>query len=342
MHKILIAVLGAIGALIVCSGWFGVVDAAAKTKEEFHETYYVEPGIKLNLSNKDGSITIRRWDETYISVSAKKKAQLAGRLDNVKIESSQTRSTFTIKTVKLVRKPRVIVIYDVHIPAGLIVNHVETSDGDITLEDAQGDISLKTSDGDIVAQNINGHLEARTSDGDIILEDVNGDVALRTSDGKITVKTIAGAVEAETSDGDIVVEKADGSVTATTSDGDIVIENVDGVVNAKTSDGSIKITGAAAIHRAETSDGSITVELPATQNIDASIETNDGSIELFLASELNVDLELRTSDGKIQLHDLEILASEISKNRIKGKLGDGGKRIYAKASDGDIHLFRLE
>jgi len=327
--------------LALCAACFNPV-AFAKSTEIFHATYQVEPGKKLELHNADGNVTIRQWNKDYVDVSAQKKALLGGRLDHVKIDVINEGGGFYIKTENLVRHPRVNVTYNVHIPAGMIVHYVKTSDGDVRLEGTQGSTIVKTSDGNITVRDIHGHFEADTSDGSILIKGVKGNVSVRSSDADIAVRSVTGLVEARTSDGDVLVNDVTGNVKVRTSDGEIKIKNVGGIVEARTSDKDIMIKEVTSLVRAETSDGDIIVQIPPTQALDASIATNDGSIKLFISPDLNLDLDLKTSDGKISLHEIEINVNKITRNRIKGRLGHGGKKLSVRTSDGHIDLFPLK
>jgi DUF4097 and DUF4098 domain-containing protein YvlB len=165
---------------------------------------------------------------------------------------------------------------------------------------------------------------ARTSNGEIELEGTQGDATLETSNGKIEIKDI------------------NGDIWAGTSNGKIEIEDVDVVVSAETSNGNIEIIGVTGIKQVETSNGEIEAEIPAIQDDDIRIKTSNGSIKLYLSPDLDADFEMKTSNGRIKLHDLEVVASEISRTRLKGKIGDGGNLITVKTSNGRIDLYQLQ
>lgn len=165
---------------------------------------------------------------------------------------------------------------------------------------------------------------------------------VRTSNGKIELEGTHGDTEVETSNGKIEVKDAVGDIDAHTSNGAIQIEDVKGFVSAHTSNGAIEVEGAAAVVELETSNGAIEAEVPAIGNNGLRIRTSNGAIELNLASDLNVDLEARTSNGNIKLDDLEVVVKEISKNTLRGKIGNGGKRISCRTSNGRIVLKKLK
>ncbi len=166
--------------------------------------------------------------------------------------------------------------------------------------------------------------QAESSNGAITLEGTTGDVAVRTSNGSIKVRKHAG------------------NVSAHTSNGSIDMKQLTGVVKADTSNGNIDITGASGIEEAETSNGNISVEVAELHADEVTLKTSNGKIKMFLLSELNADLEMRTSNGKISIHDIEIVTRESSKTQFKGRLGNGGKTLTAKTSNGSIEVRALK
>ncbi len=165
---------------------------------------------------------------------------------------------------------------------------------------------------------------------------------VRTSNGKIELEATHGDTEIETSNGKIEVKDAVGDIDAHTSNGAIEIRDVKGFVSAHTSNGAINVEGATGVIELETSNGAIETGVLAIGENGLRVRTSNGAIELNLASDLNVDLEVKTSNGKIELDDLEVVVKEISKNRLRGKIGTGGKKISCRTSNGRIVLRKLK
>lgn len=165
---------------------------------------------------------------------------------------------------------------------------------------------------------------------------------VRTSNGKIELEATHGNTEVETSNGKIEIKDAVGDIDAHTSNGAIEIKDVMGFVSAHTSNGSINVEGTAGVVELETSNGAIETEVSAIGENGLRVRTSNGSIELNLASDLNVDLEAKTSNGKVELDGLEVIAKEISKNILRGKIGQGGNKISCQTSNGGIILRKLK
>jgi hypothetical protein len=165
---------------------------------------------------------------------------------------------------------------------------------------------------------------------------------VETSNGKIVLTNTQGDAEVESSNGKIVIEDVDGNISASTSNGAIEISQVKGFVRAETSNGAIKVEGVEGVISLETSNGAIKAEVPAIGNSGLHVRTNNGKIKLDLASDLNADIEAKTSNSDIELDEIEVIAKEISRNRLYGKIGNGGKKISCKTSNGAIILGRLK
>jgi len=266
---------------------FFIVSLVSADTETFDETYDVNPGTRLELKNHNGGVKIQKWGRSNLKVQATKKARWGGKLEEVEIKVTPGDS-FTIETVHLVRNPKVSVTYDLHVPEGLIVENVRTSNGKIELIGTQGD-------------------------------------------------TIA-----ETSNGKIKIKDAIGNVEAHTSNGAIEIEDVKGFVSARTSNGSIEVEGSSGVEELETSNGAIDAEVPAIGENGLRVRTSNGAIELALAVGLNANLDVRTSNGKIKLEDFEVMVKEVSKSALRGRIGEGGKKISCRTSNGRIVLKKLD
>ena len=166
--------------------------------------------------------------------------------------------------------------------------------------------------------------------------------SVMTSNGKIVLEKTHGDTEVETSNGKIVIENTVGNINASTSNGAINIRQVKGFISAETSNGAIEVEAVEGVVSLETSNGAINAEVPAIGDNGLRVRTNNGKIELDLAPDLNADIEAKTSNSDIELDDIEVIAKEISRNRLRGRIGQGGKKISCKTSNGSIILGKLK
>lgn len=142
-----------------------------------------------------------------------------------------------------------------------------------------------------------------------------------------------------TSGGDIKVGGVDGDISLNTSGGDIWADRVTGALRLNTSGGDIKILSNDASIDAKTSGGDITFEYTG-QNKGIELRTSGGDIEISLPSDFSAMVELSTSGGDVscafKLNNVE----KMSRTKIIGEINNGGNRLIATTSGGDIEVRR--
>lgn len=148
--------------------------------------------------------------------------------------------------------------------------------------------------------------------------------------------------QVKTANGSVRLTGVKGDANATTSNGKVVLEAVDGHVTATTQNGAIDLTGTAGVVKATTSNGKIRAEVLSIRNSGADFTASNGNIRVYVVDGLDADVEMGTTNGKITVHDLKVETTESARTRIKGKIGQGGPRIYARTTNGNIDLYRLE
>lgn len=72
---------------------------------------------------------------------------------------------------------------------------------------------------------------------------------------------------------------------------------------------------------------------------DWSIRSGDGDVRLRLPEGFAATLEITTGDGRID-SEQPITTEGSSKNRLVGKLNNGGYRLRIQTADGDVHLVK--
>ena len=164
---------------------------------------------------------------------------------------------------------------------------------------------------------------ARTGDGAIHLERLNGRLELRTGDGAIRAEDVAGELVLHTGDGSVTVDRAEGRLSIDTGDGGVNVSGKLTAVTVHTGDGSI-------VYR---------VESGVVMNDDWDITTGDGSVALYLPTSFGAELDAHTGDGSIR-NELSIATTPTDSERrsVKGRLGDGGRRLRVRTGDGSISL----
>lgn len=164
-------------------------------------------------------------------------------------------------------------------------------------------------------------LDLSTSNGEVTVTGAVGNVKAQTSNGLIKVAGGRGELKLYTNNGPIRVEGGVGQLDLRTSNGPIEISQVkDAVVTAQTSNGSIRLAGQLANHdqNLSTSNGNIVLGMPAAAQFRIDARTSNGNIHTPFAVQKTgrdnkkrlqglvgpnpgMTLKLKTSNGNIDI-----------------------------------------
>ena len=146
----------------------------------------------------------------------------------------------------------------------------------------------------------------------------NNDVTVR-----FTVKVPAGVR--------LIGQTVNGDVEATRLNGPIVLNTVNGALNFSTS----------ASGHASTVNGTIRGELGrADWNDTLEFSTVNGSITLTLPPDLSTDVKAQTVNGEISTDFPLTVTGRISRRRLEGTIGSGGRTLSLETVNGGITLKR--
>ena len=194
--------------------------------EVFNETYDVEPGTVLKVLNASGGVSISVWDRDQVEVYALKETR-HGQTDLDKsIIRITTGKTMVIETE---HKNRIhgSVTYSIRVPREIILDQVDSVNGDIVISQTTGNTTTTSTNGDIIVDDVDGYVEADT---------INGDIDIRRT-GLLGATSIDGSVTVQIRDmiRDIHIQSTNGDVKAyLDADLDINIE-------ASTGHGAIEV-----------------------------------------------------------------------------------------------------
>jgi hypothetical protein len=262
----------------------------------------VSPGEMLYVDASGADIKINSWDkdEAFIKIFGNRKSEDKMKFNIEKISNG----------VKVVAKKQsswffnwgssYSVRIEIMLPKNFDTN-VETSGGDIYVQNISGKFKLETSGGDVELKNTDGDVRIGTSGGDIKLDSHNGKTNVSTSGGDIDVKNHKGDLRASTSGGDIHVVVQNGSISTKTSGGDILIdyEGVNKGIKASTSGGDIRL------------------KLPSNFTASVELETTGGGI----------DSKFKNSSTK-----------KVKRGLLIADFNGGGEKVNCSTSGGDIDV----
>lgn len=144
-------------------------------------------------------------------------------------------------------------------------------------------------------------------------------------------------LDISTAGGDIKVGGVIGNISLKTSGGDIWADRIAGNLRVNTSGGDIKIFSNDASIDARTSGGDITLEYFG-ENRGIELRTSGGDIEIKLPLDFNASVELATSGGDVDCDFKLNRVEKLSRTKIIGELNNGGQKLIAKTSGGDIEV----
>ncbi|SRR6266567_7093989 len=143
--------------------------AHAKETEEFHRTYPFNADGVFALSNVNGEVHIKGWDQNSVQVDAVKTSYDHEYLQETRIEVSASASSITIDTKypEHMHNRNTTVEYTISIPKGARIRKLDLVNGTLTIDGVRGDITAST---------VNGRLDLNGSASDLHLNSVNGQI----------------------------------------------------------------------------------------------------------------------------------------------------------------------
>ena len=309
---------------------FAAVAASADARGSFSRTLNVSATPDVEVFTGSGNITIRPGDTSTVTVNAKIHASnswfsgggLSPEERVRRIEQNppvrQSGNLITIGKIEDRELRRNISIdYEVIVPAQTKLL-AETGSGDTDISGVNGPLRASTGSGNVRASDINGDARLSTGSGDVKLYSVSGRLYARTGSGNITARSVGGGIVAETGSGDVECEQTKpGDISARTGSGNIRLRGVNGGVDAHTGSGDVTIEG----------------DATATWDID----TGSGNIALHVPTS-NFDVRAHSSSGNVTIDRPITMQGTFRRNRIEGKVGNGGVLVSLSTGSGDINV----
>ena len=167
-------------------------------RQDFDQTYALEPGGSIEVQNVNGSVEVNGWDRKEVEVRAVKTAERReADLARVTIDVAATPRSVSVTT----RYPQgegvdVAVNYSIRIPHGARLKLAGTVNGTLRISGVENVNVLRTVNGDIEVYDSAGTVAAHTTNGNVRLE---------------LHRVEAGGTSAETTNGSIVLALSPGS-----------------------------------------------------------------------------------------------------------------------------------
>lgn len=196
--------------------------------------------------------------------------------------------------------------------------------------------NVSSSGGGLKISGVEGTHNFKSSGGSVYLENTAGTTKAHSSGGKVQAWNHKGDIDLTSSGGGVYLDEAQGSVYAHSSGGSVRLKNIHGDVEAGSSGGGVSVSGECAYVKAKSSGGSVRVNISnLTKGL--HLQSSGGGVDAIIQNgdELGLDLDLSSSRIKIALQKF---SGKAKKNRIKGRMNEGGIRVYMRASGGNINV----
>jgi DUF4097 and DUF4098 domain-containing protein YvlB len=367
MRPLLVRFIGF--SFIVCCVSFSLVHGAT----ELNRSFPFEPGSNLVFEGNHCSVNIEGGQGSGLQVQGKCRGEI-DKYYNISFDKRQDGLYISIKEIR--RREEKSYLFglfkfvngnsfglDRKKQLRLTIRLPRQSNIDVTTR--HGELDIRSVEGEVKAQNAHGHLNcslitgnvhAFNSHGQITCESITGDLEVQTSHRNMSCQDIAGRVVARNSHGGIELARIGGLLEARTSHDPITIGHADSVSVLENSHGSIKVRnskGSLTAHtghrnivvedwqgsiHAKNSHGDITVEMLSQPAEICRLATSHGDVVLSLPSQCSANIKANTSHGGISSDIPLILLGEYGKNKLQGKLGDGGPDVSLNTSHGNIRI----
>ena len=313
----------------------GVAPATAVTVDrDYHETFDVQEGVRLDLRHGDGDVTITPWDKDLIEVRVRYFAEVKrigfGDAPDFFVDFDQTD-----EVVRVIGRESIgssVVLFQ-------SVNEHEytytiSAPGYVKLE-------LRGDDGDVVVSGWRSDIDCVLDDGDVRLEDIaNNSTRVAVEDGDVFIDGLAGGLEIEGDDGGVMLSRcrvADARISI--EDGDIIATECRGAFDVSVDDGQVALNGLESEHvEVRGEDGDIEVGLVGSGAVDLEVATDDGDVSLSLSPGLSYAFVVETEDGEMRVDVPGVGDFEQGEHRVSGRVGGGGGRVRVTTADGNVVL----
>lgn len=164
-------------------------------------------------------------------------------------------------------------------------------------------------------------LAVHSGNGDLSVTGAHAELIARSGNGRVRVSGTAGEVDAASGNGEVTVENVRGPVNANSGNGDVRVNTVQGPVSAHSGNGDLLVR---------------MTELKIAD--DMEFTTGNGRIEVTVPAEFNANVDASTGNGGIMTDFPIQVSGRISKTRMRGTIGQGGRRLRLVTGNGEIEI----
>jgi len=307
---------------------------AATIDRDYHETFDVQEGVRLDLNHGDGDVTITPWEKDVIDVRVRYFAEVK-RLGFVDEPDFFVDFEQTEGVVRVVGREEIgsgVVFfqsikeheysYTISAPS-YVTLELNGDDGDVAINGWRSDIDCVLDDGDVEFKDIaNAATRIALEDGDVLIDDLAGELVVSGDDGDVDLSGCrVTPARISIQDGDVVAADCEGAFRVSVDDGDV---RLDGLVSER-----VEIAG---------EDGDITIGLTGAEVIELDVATDDGDITVSLPPGLSYAFRITMDDGNVSVGVPNVDEFDQEEHAVSGRVRGGNGRVHLSTADGDVVL----
>lgn len=315
--------------LVALAILFGLLPASAAVTGHFERTLKVTGPVDLEVISGSGNITVHTGGSDAVLIAAKIRASNAWLFGG----GAEDRIQRIEQNPPIEQQGNII-----HI--GRVQDHWLfrniSIDYDLTVP-AQTRLTSQTGSGDQAINGVQLPLTAKTGSGNITVDNLGADARISSGSGDLKIGSVKGTLNANAGSGNIHAEGVAGEITANTGSGDVEMRQVAaGNVKVGTGSGNVKLHGIKGGLRAQTGSGDIQADGEPTS--DWQLGAGSGNITLKIPSQASFNINARTSSGTLRVTRPITVQGTMSRNRIEGKVGNGGPLLDLHTGSGNIYV----
>ena len=128
---------------------------------------------------------------------------------------------------------------------------------------------------------------------------------------------------------------------ARSTNGGISVEGTTAEVDAATTNGDVRVRTSSGSVNAATTNGSITASLGSSDGDEPMrFTTTNGTVTVYAPPTLSANLDMSTTNGDVAVDFPVTVSGQLGRKQIRGTLGQGGRSIIVRSTNGDVSLRR--
>lgn len=311
--------LGCQKALVLVLGLMLIMPLSALADDRFEQKLEKVESLakdgQVMINNISGDIRISVWKEDKVKIEAIKRAEAR--------DESEAKKAMEEVEIQIKAEPGLVTIKTRYPENRGFFGRDTSVSVDYTLW-----IPEKAS---VEARSVSGDIEIAEAGGQIVANTVSGDVEISGGKKSVVAKAVSGDVKVEKIEGDAQLNSVSGDIQATGVKGSIEAEAVSGSIDLKDVSQATKVS-------AKSVSGSINYQGEIKSDGRYQFNSHSGDVVLVLPASSSFELEAGAFSGTVKTEFPIEVIGEISDRQIKGKVGNGGAYIVAKAFSGRVEI----